>query len=475
MTRRQAVEQAAQKVQAEVMRLLRVPCNRVVAIAGARTGAIELYCGENNGAVLSTLSKNNAAAVRHLLWDFNDAPQVFLSGRCVRIEAQWSEASGLADKNIPLSSLAAIHPTGLERAYRRPEGASFDAPLDRITQAARVPYFTIGKLDNGDTLTCCFWDEVPHYAIIATSGAGKSVLLASMVAQLAEQVDLLLCDMKCDEVLSPLMNSVPRLAPVATTPQEALSLLQFAVNQMNERRKPGATIDKRIVFIIDEISELVANAPQAVPLLESLVRTARSAGIHLVLATQRPNVDSFGSATVEKLCIGRIVGKVADPLESYFATGLKSSTFNAAALGMRGHFVVIANGTIRTVQVAYLDDKYKTPEGEAKFDVLPDECDNAISTQPFDAKSVDGSLLAAALAVVKQEREAGTNDLRIGRGKLVDYCGKNGIACPGDKTEQSNIMAYAKSVLDALGALSVCLDTQLVTIDNWPGVVGSVS
>lgn len=162
----------------------------------------------------------------------------------------------------------------------------------------------------GDNLVCDL-AKMPHLLIAGTTGSGKSVCVNSIITSFLyrchpDQVKLLLIDPKKVE-FSP-YNGLPHLLrPVITEVKDAEDYLRGVCNMMDDRyaafEKVGArTFDEyaaitgtwftRIVVIIDELADLMLTSKRAVePMIVRLAQKARAAGIHLVIATQRPTRD----------------------------------------------------------------------------------------------------------------------------------------------------------------------------------------
>ena len=175
--------------------------------------------------------------------------------------------------------------------------------------------FAIGKDISGE---CVIADiaKMPHLLIAGATGSGKSVCINSLIVSLLykaspEEVKLLMIDPKVVEL--GIYNGIPHLLiPVVTEPKKAAGALNWAVQEMVNRYKIFADKAVRdlkgynelmkktgeqpalpqIVIIIDELADLMMVAPNDVEdAICRLAQMARAAGMHLVIATQRPSVD----------------------------------------------------------------------------------------------------------------------------------------------------------------------------------------
>lgn len=157
---------------------------------------------------------------------------------------------------------------------------------------------------------------MPHLLIAGATGSGKSVCINTLIVSVLykyspEEVKLLMVDPKVVELN--VYNGIPHLLiPVVTEPKKAAGALNWAVNEMNKRYKLFAETGVRnvgsynsfvertntgeklpyIVIIVDELADLMMVCPHDVEdSICRLAQMARAAGMHLVLATQRPSVD----------------------------------------------------------------------------------------------------------------------------------------------------------------------------------------
>ncbi len=195
--------------------------------------------------------------------------------------------------------------------------------------------FAIGKNIVGEAIS----DDLakgPHFLVAGATGSGKSVCLNAMIVSLImryspEDLRLILIDPKrvgfrCYEHLPHLM-----IDEIITEPKKALAVLQWAYNEMENRyatfeNSPGyvsdiqaynenvasATVPKmpRIVVIVDELADLMETCKKDMESkIRALAQKSRAAGIHLVLATQRPSVDII-TGTIKANLPSRIALKV---------------------------------------------------------------------------------------------------------------------------------------------------------------------
>ena len=173
----------------------------------------------------------------------------------------------------------------------------------------------LGK-DIAGTVVCADLAKMPHLLVAGTTGSGKSVCLNAMIVSILynakpSEVKILLIDPKSVEFA--VYNGIPHLlVPVVSDPRKAAGALGWAVTEMVNRYNTFTTNGVRdigtynklceqdtslpkmpqIVIVIDELSDLMSVAPAEVEgSITRLAQMARAAGMHLVVATQRPSVD----------------------------------------------------------------------------------------------------------------------------------------------------------------------------------------
>ncbi|NQV03915.1 MAG: DNA translocase FtsK, partial [Candidatus Omnitrophica bacterium] len=177
--------------------------------------------------------------------------------------------------------------------------------------------------------------DMPHLLIAGTTGSGKTVCVNSMIMSMIynatpDELKFIMVDPKMVELA--IYNGLPHLlCPVVTDSKKASGVLEWVVNEMEERYKLLAKLSVRnidafnkksedkipyIVVLIDELADLMIVAQQSVE--ESITRLAqlsRAVGIHIVLATQRPSVDVV-TGVIKANFPARISFKVASKVDS---------------------------------------------------------------------------------------------------------------------------------------------------------------
>lgn len=211
--------------------------------------------------------------------------------------------------------------------------------------------------------------DMPHVIAAGATGAGKSVGLNVMLASLLycrtpEELRFVMIDPKVVE-LQPYARIPHMLLPVVTDMKEAVDALTWAVDEMerryqllagagakniatfNARAKSGGEKLPYIVIVVDEFADLIASQGKAVETLVSrLAQKARAAGMHLILATQRPSVDVI-TGTIKANFPSRIAFRVSQKVDSRVVLDEQG----AEQLTGRGDSLVKLNGADAAVRV----------------------------------------------------------------------------------------------------------------------------
>ncbi len=238
--------------------------------------------------------------------------------------------------------------------------------------------FSVGKDISGNCIVGNI-ARLPHMLIAGTTGSGKSVCMNSIIISLLykaspDDVKLIMVDPKMVEL--GIYNGIPHLLiPVVTDPKKAAGSLQWAVTEMMRRYKSmsdagvrdiesfNSIIDShaiegkklpQVVVIIDELADLMLVAAKEVE--ESICRIAqmgRAAGIHLVIATQRPSAD-----VITGLMKANIPSRIAFAVASAMESRIILDTQGAEKLVGKGDmlYAPIGNGKPKRVQGCFVSD-----------------------------------------------------------------------------------------------------------------------
>ena len=246
-------------------------------------------------------------------------------------------ASGVRIAAVP----GKISVVGIEVPNRSVNMVSLREVIDspEFNKSKSCSSFAVGK-DIGGSCIVGNIAKMPHMLIAGTTGSGKSVCMNSIIISLLykagpEDVKLIMVDPKMVELAN--YNGIPHLMiPVVTDPKKAAGSLQWAVVEMMRRYKAMSDLGVRdlesynniiesegegeklpqLVIIIDELADLMLVAAKEVE--DSICRIAqmgRAAGIHLVIATQRPSADVI-TGLMKANIPSRIAFSVASAMES---------------------------------------------------------------------------------------------------------------------------------------------------------------
>lgn len=203
--------------------------------------------------------------------------------------------------------------------------------------------------------------DVAHMLVAGTTGSGKTVMLRSIVLSLAmhnpqRSLQLVLIDPK-KRGFGPL-TGLPHLAqPVVVEADDAIETLQNLVGEM-ERRDHEKRNTPALVVVIDELADLrMVGGKKVEDALSRLTQRGREAGIHVIVATQRPAATVVGSLVKANLPV-RLVGAVGSPEDAKVATGIAGS--GAELLRGRGDFLLVARGKTIRLQAAFIDERETT-------------------------------------------------------------------------------------------------------------------
>ena len=358
-----------------------------------------------------------------------------------------------------------------------------DSPA--FKNAASSLSFAIGKDISGECVVGNI-AKLPHMLIAGTTGSGKSVCLNSLLLSLLykstpEQVRLIMIDPKMVEL--GIYNGIPHLyVPVVTDPKKAAGALQWAVVEMLKRyrlfseagvrdlagynahqKKLGGETMPQVVIVVDELADLMLVASKDVE--ESICRVAqmgRAAGMHLIIATQRPSAD-----VITGLMKANIPSRIAFAVSSAMESRIILDTAGAEKLIGMGDMLYspLGSGKPIRVQGAYVSDEERedvidfikrSSAPEYSEDIL-EQIEKAAEDKPANgsakggepeepqAKSQFDELLPQAVDVIFETKQASVSmlqrRLKLGysrAARLVDQMEQLGIVGPfeGSKPRQ---------------------------------------
>ena len=361
----------------------------------------------------------------------------------------------------------------------------------------------LGKDINGEPVTADL-AGMPHLLIAGTTGSGKSVGVNGMVLSLLyrlppDQLRLIMIDPKMLEFT--VYEGIPHLLhPVVTDPKKSVAALRWAVREMNSRYQTMSLLQVRnveaynrkveeavargrklsrevqtgfdaetgkpvyetqtiepepfpyLVIVVDEMADLMLSAGKDFELaIQALAQKARAAGIHLVVATQRPSVDVV-TGTIKANLPYRISFQVSSATDSRTVLGDQGAE---QLLGKGDMLYLQAGGKMQRVHGPFVSDE----EVERVADFLRNlgistEYNLEVTEEVGDAQALDSSeeagrdaLYDDAVALLRQKGKASTSflqrHLQIGynrAARMIDQLESDGIVSPADHTGKREVI-----------------------------------
>ncbi len=335
--------------------------------------------------------------------------------------------------------------------------------------------------------------KMPHGLIAGATGSGKSVCINSIIMSILykatpDEVKLLLIDPKVVEL--GIYNGIPHLiVPVVTDPRKAAGALGWAVVEMEKRYKLFAENDVRnltgynelaekrddlvkmpqIVIIIDELADLMMTSPGEVEdSICRLAQKARAAGMHLIVATQRPSVD-----VVTGLIKANIPTRIAFAVSSQVDSRTIIDIGGAEKLMGKGDMLFFPTGAIKPERIQgcfvsdgevekvvhYLKSDHKNEYDEDVINEIERQAakeKSAKSGLPEDAVHDDADqMLDDAIACVVELGQASTSllqrKLRLGyarAARLIDIMEERGVVGPYEGSKPRQVLMSKEQLLE---------------------------
>lgn len=341
--------------------------------------------------------------------------------------------------------------------------------------------FALGK-DIGGNCVVTDLTKMPHLLIAGATGSGKSVCINTLIISLLykyppNDVKLLMIDPKVVELN--IYNGIPHLLiPVVTNPKKAAGALNWAVNEMTRRykvfadnnvrnvegyndlcRKTGESKMPWIVIIIDELADLMMVCPNDVEdYIGRLAQMARAAGMHLVIATQRPSVDV-------------ITGVIKANIPSRISFAVSSQIDSRTILDVGGAEKLLGKGDMLfnpvgeskplRIQGAFISEEevervvefIKNQVGKSEYkEEIMEQINNTVES----SNSNDDELLNEALKIIIESNQASTSliqrKLRIGynrAARIIEQMEEKGYISQRDGSKPRNIL-ISKEEIEAM-------------------------
>lgn len=396
-------------------------------------------------------------------------------------------ALALAAKDIRIEAPIPGKPyVGIEVPNSQTSFVSFSDVIQSAIQSPKPLDVPLGRDISGNVRLCDI-TKMPHMLIAGSTGSGKSVCINGIITSILmktkpHEVKLMMIDPKMVELN--VYNGIPHLlTPVVTNPRKAAQALQKVVAEMEKRYELFASMGMRnidgynahveqynretgennptlpyIVVIVDELADLMMVASNEVEdAIIRLAQMARAAGIHMILATQRPSVD---------VITGIIKANVPSRIAFAVSSGTDSRTIidanGAEKLLGRGDMLYMPLGENKPIRVqgAFLTDEeverivdFVKNQQEVEYDeaMMPSE-----NTTAAGGSEPEDELFYEVIELLKEQETISTSYLqrrfRIGfnrAARMIDDLEARGYVGPADGSKGRKVNVHVFSENDA--------------------------
>ncbi len=409
----------------------------------------------NNGPVVS-------------LYEFEPAPGIKVS-KIINLSEDL--ARNTSSTSARVSVIPGKNTVGIEIPNEIREGVSLREIISNEKfqkKELRLP-IALGKSISGAPIIGDL-SNMPHLLIAGTTGSGKSVCINTIIVSLLYKLNpnlckLILIDPKMLELSA--YEGIPHLlTPVITDAKKATSALAWTVKEMNNRYKLMSKVGVRnidgynakhklkmpyIVVVVDEMSDLMLVAGKEIEnYIQKLSQMARAAGIHIIMATQRPSVDVI-TGTIKANFPTRISFQVSSKIDSRTILGEQG----AEQLLGKGDmlFMSSANRIVRIhgpyVSEEEIEKIANTLRAQGKPDYVEDITaqDNKDSLTAMNEVGDEDELYNQALQIIKIEGKASTSflqrKLQIGynrAARIIDMMEEKGIVSKANHVGKREVL-----------------------------------
>ena len=401
------------------------------------------------------------------LYEFEPAPGIKVSKI---ISLSDDIARNTSSVSTRVSTIPGRNTVGIEI----PNGKRDDVVLSEIIgsdsfqkKEIKLP-IALGKSISGSPIVADL-ASMPHLLIAGTTGSGKSVCINTIISSLLykhgpDNCKLILIDPKMLELSS--YEGIPHLlSPVITDAKKATSALSWTVKEMENRYKLMSSEGVRnidgynqkhklkmpyIVVVVDEMSDLMLISSREIEsYVQKLSAMARAAGIHIIMATQRPSVDVI-TGTIKANFPTRISFQVSSKIDSKTILGEQGAEqllgkgdmlfMSSANKIFRIHGPYVSEGDLEKI-TSFLRSQ-GNPDYIEEITIIQDS-----STADGESNEGQDELYEAALKIVQTEKKASTSflqrKLQIGynrAARIIDQMENNGIVSKANHTGKREVL-----------------------------------